>query len=368
MSEDKRNIVVIGGTIAGMTAAVAAAATDARVTIVSRIPLVRSSDVAIDEGIAAVLNGSYGDSVDQHVRDTLNAAGGSADEKFAHRVCEGAPTFVRFLVRAGVLFNRTTEGNLYQAKASGHTIPRVVGVDDATGQHVVRVLEEQVRRCEAKELVERKEYLVPLSIVYDEEDRCRGVVAMQRDNHACLALKADAVILADEGSATLYGDARRTSKGLVTGDDCMTTVKGLFAAGSCTDAVENIKVLSGNAIAAKLVSGADAGEAACNYVDGLTTHADELGESLFERACDREEKYNKALLERSEGENPYVLADELKDWMNKRASGERDSQALEKLAARAERVQLPDSSQWWNDSLVFTRDLRNEIARASKLF
>jgi len=368
MSENRKNIIVVGGTVAGMTAAVAAVEHGARVTIVSRIQLIRSSDAAVDEGISAVLNGSYGDSVEQHVSDTLNAAGSVADEGFVRRVCESVPSFVRFLARAGVLFNRTTEGNLDQIKMSGHARPRTVRVDDSTGQHVVRVLEEQVRCCEAKDLVERKEYLVPLSTVDDEENRCRGVVAMRRDNHACLALKADAVILADDGYSGLYGEARRTPRGLETGSDCMTTIPGLFAAGSCADGVECIKVLGGNALAAKLVSGADAGEAACEYIDGLTIHADELGESLFERACDREEKCNKAFLDRTEGENPYVLADEFKAWKDKWTKGERDVEALENILVRAENVQLPDSSNWWNDSLIFARDLKNEIAKFRMIF
>jgi len=168
----------------------------------------------------------------------------------------------------------------------------------------------------------------------------------------------------DTNSSCLYGEARQTGSGLATGDDHMTTLAGFFAAGSCTDECMGVSALSDNILAANLVSGAGAGESACSYVSGLTTHADELGESLFERACDREEKYNKGLLDRSEGENPYVLADEFKVWREKWVAGERDEEALESIASRLEKAQLPDSSQWWNDSLIFTRDLMNQIAQA----
>lgn len=351
MNNESPNILVVGGTVAGMTAVIAAVEKGARATIVSRMPLIRSSDVVAGEGIAAVLNDSYGDSVDQHVRDTLNATGDGADEGFVRRVCERAPVLVRFLARAGVLFNRTTEGHLERIKTAGHTRSRTVRVDDATGQHVVRVLEEQIRRYEANDLIDRQEYCVPLSPVFDEDNRCRGVVVMKRNNHTCVALKADAVVLADDECAGLGSEPRRA---------------GIFAAGSCLEGCQRARSLSGNFLAAKLVSGADAGEAACSYVAGLATRADELGESLFERAGDREEKSNKTLLDRTEGENPYVLADELKAIMDRWTSGDRDVGALENLAARTENIQLPDSSQWWNDSLVFARDLQNKIALVLK--
>ena len=359
MDNTQSQVLVVGGTIAGMTAAIAAAESGAHVTIVSSIPLIRSSDVTLGDGIAAVLQPeAYNDSVEQHVRDIVSAG---CDEQRARQLRERAPVFVRFLARAGVLFNRTTEGHLEQTQTAGHTKPRTVRVDDVTGQHVVRVLEEQVRRCEAKGMVERKEYFVPLSFVFDEENSCRGLVVMERANHACTALKADAIIMTIDGYTGLYGEARNTPCGLVIDNDHMTTLQGLFAAGGCACGMQ---ALSGNIIAAYLVGGADAGESACSYVADLATHADELGASLFERVCDREEKYHKELLDRTEGENPYVLADELNTVMEKWTSGERDVEVLENLVARVEKMQLPDSSQWWNDSLVFARDLENQITLA----
>ena len=186
MSEHHNNILVVGNTMDAITAAIAAAEKGAHVTIVSRQPLLRSPDVTQNDGIAAVLNAT--DSIDQHVSDSINHASGTLSEHAVRRICERAPLFVRFLARAGVLFNRTTEGHLAQVQAEGHTQPRTVHADDVTGQQVVRILEEQVRRLETKGLVERKEYCVPLSFIVDVEGQCRGMVIMSRTNLACSAL------------------------------------------------------------------------------------------------------------------------------------------------------------------------------------
>ena len=142
----------------------------------------------------------------------------------------------------------------------------------------------------------------------------------------------------------------------VDGETQMTTVPGLFACGECTGGVHGANRLGGNSLSDLLVFGWLAGKGVRAYVGGLSYSPQVLSDQV-----DQARRDAVAPLNREEGENPYLLHDELQDIMHKdcnivrvaeglsRAIGE-----LEDLNKKLSRVRAPGASQYnpgWHEAL-----------------
>ena len=75
------DLLIIGGGIAGLAAAIAASEEGVRVLLVTKDTLEESNSYYAQGGIAAVLDAS--DSIDLHIKDTIDTGMGLSDEKFA---------------------------------------------------------------------------------------------------------------------------------------------------------------------------------------------------------------------------------------------------------------------------------------------
>ncbi|MHB8145794.1 MAG: FAD-dependent oxidoreductase, partial [Vulcanimicrobiaceae bacterium] len=87
----KHDVVVIGGGLAGMRAAVEAAEAGADVAIVSKMHPVRSHSGAAQGGINAALGNREEDSPAAHAFDTIKGSDYLADQDAAEAMCEDAP-------------------------------------------------------------------------------------------------------------------------------------------------------------------------------------------------------------------------------------------------------------------------------------
>ena len=81
-----------------------------------------------------------------HGADTLREGELLADYTRVERLCKNAPDAVNELVGWGARFHREKDGRLTQRFFGAHTYRRTVFYEDWTGQEIVRVLMEQVRR------------------------------------------------------------------------------------------------------------------------------------------------------------------------------------------------------------------------------
>lgn len=206
MVEAKNKVVVVGNTIAGALAALCAVEAGASVQLVSRAPLRRSCDSAWKEGIAGVLDGApCGDSVEQHVCDTILGGDFLAHQSAVRGMCEHAPALIRLCHRMGVPFNRAAEGRISQIGGSGMSFRRTAHVDAVTGQQVVNVLDEQIRRYAAEGKLSLHEYISFGAIVRDENGACRGVIGIDLRSLEAKIYPADAVVLCVGGYAGIYG-------------------------------------------------------------------------------------------------------------------------------------------------------------------
>ncbi len=124
------DVLVIGGGIAGLTAAVGAARRW-NVAMSTKAGLENTTTFLAQGGVAAAM-GPF-DSPELHFADTLEAGAGLCDEEAVRILVEEGPERVRELEHLGTRFDRRA-GELVLASEGAHSVPRVVRAGgDATG-------------------------------------------------------------------------------------------------------------------------------------------------------------------------------------------------------------------------------------------
>lgn len=137
--EARADLVVIGGGVAGLTAARAAARAGARVLILSKGGPADTATQYAQGGIAVVA--PHGDSVDSHVADTLAAGGGLCDPDAVRSIVAGGPDAVAALTDLGAVFDLGRDGQVSRTREGGHSTRRIIHAGgDATGAEVQRAL------------------------------------------------------------------------------------------------------------------------------------------------------------------------------------------------------------------------------------
>ncbi|MGX7725711.1 L-aspartate oxidase [Rhodococcus sp. 5G237] len=137
--EDHADLVVVGGGVAGLTAARAASRRGARVLTVSKGGPTDTATQYAQGGIAVVA--PVGDSVDAHVADTLAAGGGLCDGDAVRSIVTAGPDAVTALRDLGAVFDTGGDGDIARTREGGHSTRRIIHAGgDATGAEVQRAL------------------------------------------------------------------------------------------------------------------------------------------------------------------------------------------------------------------------------------
>jgi L-aspartate oxidase len=180
------SLVVVGGGVAGLFGALCAA-TEGEVLVLTKGPLLASTSLLAQGGIAAAV-GEDDDPL-LHAQDTLRAGRGLCRPSAVSVLTEEAPARIRDLVELGVEFD---EG---LGLEGGHSRRRVLHAGGAaTGDHVARTLAERVLAHPRITVAEGERMLS----VWRDEDRCVGVVTDRR------TVAARATLLSTGGAAALW--------------------------------------------------------------------------------------------------------------------------------------------------------------------
>lgn len=199
----RADVAVVGAGAAGIFAALVAAREGARVALVSRRPLDQSASYWAQGGIAAAL--AEGDSVAEHLADTMAAGRGLGRESAARVLCEESPDRVRDLQRLGVRFDGDRRGGLALGLEGGHSRRRVVHAGgSATGRRITRQLSALAATHERVQVLE----WTTAGALWTSEGQCVGFRGDRRDRAAVLVL-ARGTIVATGGAAALW--ARTTN-------------------------------------------------------------------------------------------------------------------------------------------------------------
>ncbi|MGN8645719.1 succinate dehydrogenase flavoprotein subunit [Gracilibacillus sp. HCP3S3_G5_1] len=201
-----RNIIIVGGGLAGLMATIKAAEAGVHVDLLSIVPVKRSHSVCAQGGINGAVNTKgEGDSPWEHFDDTVYGGDFLANQPPVKAMCEAAPGIIHMLDRMGVMFNRTPEGLLDFRRFGGTQHHRTAYAGATTGQQLLYALDEQVRRYEVQGLVTKYEGWEFVSAVIDDEGIGRGIIGQNIKSHELKAFKADATIFATGGPGIIFG-------------------------------------------------------------------------------------------------------------------------------------------------------------------
>src|SRR3990170_917570 len=104
--ESKKRVVVVGGGLAGLAAAMRCSEKGLNVILVSMTPAMRSHSVCAQGGINAAINlKDEDDSPLIHAYDTIKGGDFLADQPPVIEMCLSAPGIIRVMERLGCPFN-----------------------------------------------------------------------------------------------------------------------------------------------------------------------------------------------------------------------------------------------------------------------
>jgi L-aspartate oxidase len=205
------DVLVIGGGVAGLRAAIAAADEGADVLVLTKDTIDQSNTWYAQGGIAAVLQPA--DSYQSHVDDTEKGGAGLCDHKAVDVVIKEGPLRVLELLEWGANFDKQA-GNphgLAFTREGGHSFARILhAYGDATGKELAETL---IRTVRGRDLIRVSENTFVIDLITDEA-KCLGVLALVKGQVNLIWAKR--TILASGGAGQLYRES--TNPRIATAD------------------------------------------------------------------------------------------------------------------------------------------------------
>jgi succinate dehydrogenase / fumarate reductase flavoprotein subunit len=205
----KHQVLVVGGGLAGLRAAVECAMLGVDTAVLSLLYPVRSHSGAAQGGVNAALANMpecKDDSPAKHAYDTIKGADFLADQDCSEILTTDAPARIYELEHWGVPFSRTADGKIAQRPFGGAGYPRTCYAADKTGLYILHTLNEQAVKHRVKVYNE----WAALSLASDGAMN-HGLVALNLQTGAIDAFAADAIIIATGGAGRIY---KRTSNAM----------------------------------------------------------------------------------------------------------------------------------------------------------
>lgn len=205
------DVLVIGSGAAGLTLALSLP-TQYRIAVLSKEAMREGSTMYAQGGIAGVLDTQ--DSVDAHVKDTLDAGAGLCDEEVVRFTVENSTAAIHWLEDVGVPFTREQanddRSSLHLTREGGHSHRRIAHAADASGEAIENSLVEQARQRPNIDLLEHH---ISIDLIttrklkqhYKQRDnRCVGAYVLDRRSNHIEAIGAGFTVLATGGASKVY--------------------------------------------------------------------------------------------------------------------------------------------------------------------
>jgi L-aspartate oxidase len=198
------DVLIIGSGAAGLSLA-AQLAGPARVAVLSKDALSEGATMYAQGGISAVLDAF--DSVDSHVRDTLEVGAGLCKPDVVRHVVEHGRESIQWLADLGVAFTKSPGGGDYHLhREGGHSHRRIIHAADSTGRAIETTLEERVRSHPAIDLFE---FHTAVDLITDQriggsEGRCLGAYVFDQRSSRVRVFRARFTVIASGGAGKVY--------------------------------------------------------------------------------------------------------------------------------------------------------------------
>ncbi len=215
------DFLVIGSGVAGLSFALKAARLGT-VAVVTKKERSDTNTNLAQGGIATVLG--QDDSLDLHVRDTLESGAGLCHNDVVELVVKEGPARIRELLQLGVEFTQE-QGELQLGREGGHSRRRIVHAHDMTGRAVETAL---LAKAEADPNITFFENHIAVDLITHfklfrrgavttmSEESCWGAYVLDKATNEVKTFLAKVVLLCTGGSGKVY---RYTSNpDIATGD------------------------------------------------------------------------------------------------------------------------------------------------------
>lgn len=198
----ERDLLIVGSGLAGLRAAIQAAKTSSKikVTVISKLQVMRSHSVSAEGGTAAVLFPEEGDSLESHVYDTVKGSDFLADQDVVERLAHEMPSEIYQLEHWGMPWSRREDGRIGQRKFGGYSFPRATYAQDKVGFYEMQTLYDTCQKFDNIEFF--NEWFVT-SIIHDGQRFC-GITAVELSSGTFYTIKAKALIIATGGAGRVY--------------------------------------------------------------------------------------------------------------------------------------------------------------------
>lgn len=192
--------LIVGGGLAGLSAALEAARAGAKVLVVTPEPLLNACSSAWAQGgMAAALTAA--DSPDLHARDTVAAGAGLVEAEAVRALTDHGRETVEWLARLGAPFDRDVGGGFAVSLEAAHSVPRVARVGgDGAGRAILSAVVTAVR---AEKNIAVWDDARLKGLLQDETGRVVGA-AIARVDGRTTEVTATCVVLATGGAGGLY--------------------------------------------------------------------------------------------------------------------------------------------------------------------
>jgi succinate dehydrogenase / fumarate reductase flavoprotein subunit len=203
----KQRVMIVGGGLAGLAAAMKLAELGIDVDLMSLVPVKRSHSVCAQGGINSVndLTRQQGDNEWLHFDDTVYGGDFLQHQPPVKEMAYWGPKIIDLMDRLGVTFNRTPEGYLDRRRFGGTLYKRTAFAGATTGQQLLYALDEQVRRWHSEAKIRKFEFWDFLGPILDDNGVCRGAVGQDLVSMEIRTFPADAVIVGSGGTGLIYG-------------------------------------------------------------------------------------------------------------------------------------------------------------------
>jgi succinate dehydrogenase / fumarate reductase, flavoprotein subunit len=199
------DVIVVGGGLSGLRAAVEAKRAGVDVAILSQVHPGRSHSGAAQGGINAALGNhpdGHDDTWEKHAFDTTKGGDYLGDQDAIMQMTQDAIRVIYEMDHWGCPFSRYEDGRITQRPFGGAGFPRCCYGADKTGHYLLHTLVEQAYKLQVKLYVEQ--YVCKLIV---NDGVCQGVVAYDMIRGGFEAFTAHAVVIATGGAGRIYSNS-----------------------------------------------------------------------------------------------------------------------------------------------------------------
>jgi len=228
MPQYAADVLVVGGGIAGLQAALAAGDAGASVLLIAKGPPDDTNTAWAQGGVAVAVDPD--DSPALHAADTERTGCGLADPAVVDAITKEAPHALEEVIRRGARFDREEDDGLALGQEGAHSRRRIVHAQgDATGREIMRALHVAAAAHPAIRL--HPAFLLDLLTA---DGACVGAILREPDGRWA-AVFAGSTVLATGGAGRLFRESSNTRAS--TGDG----IAAAFRAGATLRDVEFVQ-------------------------------------------------------------------------------------------------------------------------------